>query len=41
MAKEGEAATKSTKRKPRQHNLANIDAKGVKILRKLARFLLK
>ena len=33
---------KDKKRKaPRQHNLANIDARGVKILRKLARFLLK
>ena len=40
-AKEGEAANNKSKRKPRQHNLANIDAKGVKILRKLARFLLK
>jgi hypothetical protein len=29
------------KKKPRVHNLANVDAKGVKILRKLARFLLK
>ena len=34
--------TKDAKKKaPRQHNLANIDAKGLKILRKLARFLLK
>ena len=40
-AKEGEAANNKSKRKPRQHNLANIDAKGIKILRKLARFLLK
>ena len=29
------------KKKPRKHNLENIDAKGIKILRKLARFLLK
>ena len=29
------------KKKPRQHDLKNIDEKGVKILRKLARFLLK
>ena len=29
------------KRKARSHNMANIDVKGIKILRKLARFLLK
>ena len=34
-------AIPAPKKKPRKHNLANIDAKGVKILRKLARFLLK
>lgn len=39
--KEGEEEEKKTKRKPRKHNLSNIDAKGIKILRKLARFLLK
>ena len=38
---EGEEEEKKTKRKPRKHNLSNIDAKGIKILRKLARFLLK
>ena len=38
---EGEGEEKKTKRKPRKHNLTNIDAKGIKILRKLARFLLK
>ena len=37
--KKDEQAKKS--RKPRTHNLANIDAKGIKILRKIARFLLK
>lgn len=31
----------SKERKPRLHNMANIDEKGVKILRKVARFLLK
>ena len=33
--------SKEPKKKARQHNLANIDAKGIKILRKLARHLLK
>ena len=36
-----EEKKQKSKRKPRQHNLANIDAKGIKILRKVARFLLK
>ena len=50
-AKEGEAKAepevkdgekeKKPKDKKRVHNLANIDAKGIKILRKLARYLLK
>ena len=39
-AKEGEKE-KKPKDKKRAHNLANIDAKGIKILRKLARYLLK
>ena len=32
---------KEKKSKKRAHNLSNIDEKGIKILRKLARFLLK
>ena len=39
--KEESKDKKKEKRKPRQHNLEHIDAKGVKILKKLARFLLK
>ena len=33
--------SKEQKKRARQHNLTNIDAKGIKILRKLARYLLK
>ena len=36
-----EEKEKKPKEKKRAHNLANIDAKGIKILRKLARYLLK
>ena len=36
-----EVKEKKPKDKKRAHNLANIDAKGIKILRKLARYLLK
>jgi len=39
--KEGQKASGKEKKKPRQHDLKNIDTKGRKILRKLARFLLK
>lgn len=34
-------AGQSAKKKPRTHDLNNVDAKGQKIMRKLARFLLK
>lgn len=36
-----EEKEKKPKEKKRTHNLANIDPKGIKILRKLARYLLK
>ena len=39
--KKEEGKNGTEKKKKRVHDLANIDAKGIKILRKLARFLLK
>ena len=40
-AEESKGDKTKKKSQPRQHNLGNIDAKGIKILRKVARFLLK
>ena len=39
--KDEEKDAPSKNRLPRKHNMENIDAKGIKILRKVARFLLK